>query len=254
MFQYALVDRSGKHGLDELRTFQDFTLRYALGSVPGVAEVASVGGYQKQYQVTVDPNRLRAYDVSLDEVIAAIRESNNDVGGRILEMSGREYYIRGRGYIQDLASIEKIALRASGAGGTPVLVRDVAKVNFGPEIRRGLLDWNGDGEAVGAVVVMRSGENALEVIERVKRKLDELRPSLPRRGRAADRLRSLGRHRALDRHAETRADRGDDRRQPGDHRVSAARAQQPAADPVACRSRSRWPSSRCTCSTSRRPS
>src|SRR5687767_4659905 len=104
--QYTLVDRSGKRGLDELRTFQDFTLRYAIGSVPGVAEVASVGGYQKQSQVTVDPNRLRAYGVTLDEVAAKIRDSNNDVGGRILEMAGREYYIRGRGYIQDLASIE----------------------------------------------------------------------------------------------------------------------------------------------------
>src|SRR5687767_3964536 len=112
VFQYALVDKSGKHGLDELRTFQDFTLRYALGSVPGVAEVASVGGYQKQYQVTVDPNKLRAFDLTLQDVTSAIRNSNNDVGGRILEMAGREYYIRGRGYIQDLATIEKIALRA----------------------------------------------------------------------------------------------------------------------------------------------
>ena len=102
MFQYALTDKTGKHGLDELRTFQDFTLRYALGSVPGVAEVASVGGYQKQYQVTVDPSRLRAYGVTLSEVIDAIRQSNNDVGGRILEFSGREYYVRGRGYIKDL--------------------------------------------------------------------------------------------------------------------------------------------------------
>ena len=102
VFQYALTDKTGKHGLDELRTFQDFTLRYALGSVPGVAEVASVGGYQKQYQVTVDPNRLRAYGVTLTEVIDAIRQSNNDVGGRIIEFSGREYYVRGRGYIKDL--------------------------------------------------------------------------------------------------------------------------------------------------------
>jgi copper/silver efflux system protein len=179
VFQYALEDRSGKHGLDELRTFQDFTLKYALGSVPGVAEVASVGGYQKQYQVTVDPNKLRAYGVTLREVSSAIRASNNDVGGRIMEMAGREYYIRGRGYIQDLATIEKIALRATGPGGTPLLVRDVASVRFGPEIRRGLLEWNGEGEAVGAVVVMRYGENALEVIERVKKKIEELRPSFP---------------------------------------------------------------------------
>jgi Cu(I)/Ag(I) efflux system membrane protein CusA/SilA len=179
VFQYTLEDRSGKHGLDELRTFQDFTLRYALGSVAGVAEVASIGGYQRQYQVTVDPNKLRAHGVTLQEVIGAIRASNNDVGGRILEMAGREYYVRGRGYIQDLATLEKIALRATGPGGTPLLVRDVATVRFGPEMRRGLLEWNGEGEAVGAVVVMRYGENALEVIERVKKKIEDLRPGFP---------------------------------------------------------------------------
>ena len=178
-FQYALTDKSGKHGLDELRTFQDFTLRYALGSVPGVAEVASVGGYQKQYQVTVDPNRLRAYGVTLTEVIDAIRQSNNDVGGRIIEFSGREYYVRGRGYIHDLGAIEKIALRTSGPSGTPLLVKDVATVRFGPDIRRGLLEWNGEGEAVGAVVVTRYGENALDVIGRVKKKIEELKPAFP---------------------------------------------------------------------------
>jgi Cu(I)/Ag(I) efflux system membrane protein CusA/SilA len=179
VFQYTLTDKSGKHGLDDLRTFQDFTLRYALGSVPGVAEVASVGGYQKQYQVTIDPNRLRAYGITVSEVIEAIRQSNNDVGGRIIELSGREYYVRGRGYIQDLASIERIALRTSGPGGTPLLIKDVASVRFGPDIRRGLLEWNGEGEAVGGIVVMRYGENALDVIGRVKKKFEELRPSFP---------------------------------------------------------------------------
>ena len=179
VFQYSLVDRSGKHGLDELRTYQDFTLRYALGAVPGVAEVASVGGYQKQYQVTVDPNKLRAFNVTLQEVIDAVRDSNNDVGGRVLEFSGREYYVRGRGYIQDLGAIEKIALRASGPGGTPVLVRDVGSVRFGPDIRRGLLEWNGEGESVGGIVIMRYGENALDVIERLKKKIADLRPSFP---------------------------------------------------------------------------
>ena len=179
VFQYALVDKSGKHSLDELRTFQDFTLRYALGSVPGVAEVASVGGYQKQYQVTVDPNKLRAYGVTLQDVSAAIRDSNNDVGGRILEMSSREYYVRGRGYIQDLGAIERIALRVSGPNGVPVLVKDIGTVRFGPDIRRGLLEWNGEGEAVGAIVAMRYGENALDVIERVKKKVTELQPSFP---------------------------------------------------------------------------
>jgi Cu(I)/Ag(I) efflux system membrane protein CusA/SilA len=179
VFQYTLEDRSGQHGLDDLRTFQDFTLRYALGSVPGVAEVASIGGYQKQYQVTVDPNRLRAFGITLGDVTAAIRASNNDVGGRIMEMSGREYYVRGRGYIKDLNDIARIALRANGVGGTPLLIKDVADVRFGPEIRRGLLEWNGDGEAVGGIVVMRHGENARDVIARVKKKLDDLRPSLP---------------------------------------------------------------------------
>jgi Cu(I)/Ag(I) efflux system membrane protein CusA/SilA len=179
VFQYALVDKSGKHGLDDLRTFQDFTLRYALGSVPGVAEVASVGGYQKQYQVTIDPTRLRAYGVSLNEVTEAIRQSNNDVGGRILEMSGREYYVRGRGYITNLAAIENVTVRSTGPAGTPLLVKDLATVNFGPDIRRGLLEWNGEGEAVGGIVVMRYGENALDVIERVKKKLDDLKPSFP---------------------------------------------------------------------------
>jgi len=179
IFQYSLVDKTGKHSLDELRTYQDFTLRYALGSVPGVAEVASVGGYQKQYQVIVDPNKLRAYGITLQEVADAVRDSNNDVGGRILELSQREYYVRGRGYIQDLAGIEKIALRAAGAGGTPVLVRDVASVRFGPEIRRGLLEWNGEGESVGGIVIMRYGENALDVIDRVKKKVEELKAGFP---------------------------------------------------------------------------
>jgi Cu(I)/Ag(I) efflux system membrane protein CusA/SilA len=179
VFQYTLTDKTGKQSLSDLRTFQDFTLRYALGSVSGVAEVASVGGYQKQYQVTVDPNRLRAHGVTLSEVIEAIRQSNNDVGGRIIEFSGREYYVRGRGYIKDLGSIEKIAVRANSASGTPLLVKDLATVRFGPDIRRGLLEWNGEGEAVGGIVVMRYGENAVDVIERVKKKFSDLKPSFP---------------------------------------------------------------------------
>jgi Cu(I)/Ag(I) efflux system membrane protein CusA/SilA len=179
VFQYALVDKSGQHGLDVLRTFQDFTLRYALGSVPGVAEVASVGGYQKQYQVTVDPARLRAYGVTLDEVISRIRDSNDDVGGRVIELSEREYYVRGRGYVKQLSDLENVAIRASGPNGVPVLLREVGQVRFGPEIRRGLLEWNGDGEAVGGIVVMRQGENALDVIGRVKARIAELKPGLP---------------------------------------------------------------------------
>jgi copper/silver efflux system protein len=179
VFQYVLEDRSGKHGLDELRAFQDFNLRYAVGSVPGVAEVASLGGYEKQYQVTVDPDKLRAFGVTLEEVSARIRDSNADVGGRVLEMSGREYYVRGRGYVENLGDLAKIVLRTSGPSGVPVTVGDVGTVRFGPDIRRGLLEWNGEGEAVGAIVVMRYGENALDVIDRVKHKLDEIRPTLP---------------------------------------------------------------------------
>lgn len=179
VFQYTLSDKSGKHSLDELRTFQDFTLRYALGSVPGVAEVASVGGYQKQYQITVDPNKLRAFGVTLQDVASAVRDSNDDVGGRIVEMSSREYYVRGRGYVQNLGDIEKVTLKTSGPSGVPVLVKDVGSVQFGPDIRRGLLEWNGEGEAVGAIVAMRYGENALEVIDRVKNKVAELEPSFP---------------------------------------------------------------------------
>ncbi|HEY7374267.1 MAG TPA: efflux RND transporter permease subunit [Polyangia bacterium] len=179
VYQYALVDKSGRHGLDELRTFQDFTLRNALGSVPGVAEVASVGGYQKQYQVTVDPTRLRAFGIGLPEVVDAIRRSNNDVGGRVLELAGREYYVRGRGYITSLAAIENIAVRGGGAGEPPILIKDVGSVRFGPEIRRGALDWNGEGEAVGGIVVMRTGSNAVDVIDAVKRKIASLRAGFP---------------------------------------------------------------------------
>src|SRR2546428_7700765 len=178
-FQYTLVDTSGRNALDELRTFQDFTLRYAIGQVPGVAEVASVGGFQRQYQVTVDPERLRAHGVTVEEVSSRIRDPNADVGGRILEVAGREYYVQGRGYIQDLGAIERTALRTRGPLGAPILVKDVATVRFGPDIRRGLLEWNGDGEAVGGIVLVRQGENVLEVIGRVKQKIAELARSLP---------------------------------------------------------------------------
>ncbi len=178
VFQYALVDPQGKSNLADMRTFQDYTLKYALTGVPGVAEVASVGGHEKQYQVTVDPNRLRAYGITLSDVASAIRRSNRDVGGRVLEMSGREYFVRGRGYVESLEDIEKVTVKASSAG-TPVLVRDIATVSFGGDIRRGVTDLDGEGEAVGGIVVMRHGENALDVIERVKNRLEELKPSFP---------------------------------------------------------------------------
>ena len=179
VFQYALVDRSGRNDLSQLRTFQDFNLRYALASVPGVAEVASVGGYQKQYQVEVDPEKLHAYGLSLADVTGAIRRSNSDVGGRVIEMSGREYFVRGRGYVKDLSDLRQVALGSDRRTGTPIRVGDVGKVTFGPDIRRGVSELDGQGEAVGGTVVMRYGENALHVIERVKQKLAELKPSFP---------------------------------------------------------------------------
>ncbi len=178
VYQYALVDRSGRHDLGQLRAYQDYSLRYALTSVPGVAEVASVGGFEQQYQVTVDPIRLRGYGLSIADVASAVRRSNADVGGRVLEMSEREYFIRGRGYVTRPQDLEDVVLRAS-AGGTPVLVRDVATVRIGGDIRRGAAELDGRGEVVSGVVVMRYGENALEVIRRVEHKLDALRPSLP---------------------------------------------------------------------------
>ncbi len=178
VYEYALIDKSGKHDLAELREIQDYTLRYGLESVPGVAEVASVGGYERQYQVTLDPEKLRAYGLGVADVADAIRRSNGEVGGRVLEMSGREYVVRGRAYLQGLTDIGKIALRAA-PGGTPVTVADVGTLQVGGEIRRGVADWNGEGETVGAIVVARYGENAQHVIARVKTKLAELETALP---------------------------------------------------------------------------
>jgi Cu(I)/Ag(I) efflux system membrane protein CusA/SilA len=178
VYQYALVDRSGKHDLAALRSFQDWNLRYWLQSVPGVAEVASIGGFQKQYQVSVDPNILLAYKIPLQKVIEAIRQGNNDVGGRVVEFSGAEYMVRGRGYARSVADFENIVVGDNGKG-VPVLVRDVARVALGPDIRRGIVDLDGAGDTVGGIVVMRYGENALNVIERVKEKIESVRPSLP---------------------------------------------------------------------------
>ncbi len=177
-FQYALVDETGRHDLAQLRSLQDWTLKYALESVPGVSEVASVGGFVKQYQITVDPNRLLAYSLPLMKVMQAVRQSNSDVEGRVVEWSGREYMIRGRGYIRGLADIEQIVVGTDGKG-TPVLLRDVAAVQLGPEMRRGLAELDGKGEAVGGIVVVRFGENVLTVIERTKEKLKEIEPTLP---------------------------------------------------------------------------
>ena len=177
VFQYALVDRSGKHTSDELRSYQDWFLRYAMQSVPGVAEVATVGGQVRQYQVTVDPNALASYKLPIESVIEAVRKGNNDVGGRLVELSGREYMVRGRGYVKGIGDLEKLVLKSES--GTPIEVKDVATVALGPEMRRGVADYNGEGDVVGGIVVMRQGENALNVIDRVKAKLVELKPSLP---------------------------------------------------------------------------
>ncbi len=178
VFEYALVDRSGKHDLAELRSLQDWNVRYALASVPGVAEVASIGGFVREYQVQVDPNRLRAYGVPLSEVVSAVRASNQDAGGGVLEIAGHEQVVRGRGYVRSPRDLELIPLRAN-ANGTPVTVRDVAEVALGPDMRRGLVELDGDGEAVGGIVVMRYGENALATIDAVKERLTSVAAGLP---------------------------------------------------------------------------
>lgn len=179
VFQYAVVDETGRHDLSELRSLQDWYLRYHLQAVAGVAEVASLGGFVKQYQVNVDPNKLLAYNIPLTQVLMAIREGNEETGGRLLEFSGAEYMVRGRGYIKSLEDIEAISVGVNPKGGTPILVRHVARVSLGPDIRRGAAELDGKGEAVGGIVVMRHGENALKVIERVKAKIKEISPTLP---------------------------------------------------------------------------
>jgi Cu(I)/Ag(I) efflux system membrane protein CusA/SilA len=178
VFQYALVDTTGRNNLAQLRSTEDWFLRYQLQAVPGVAEVAPLGGFVRQYQVTVDPNRLAGYGVSIDKVVAAVRAGNNDVGGRLVEFTGREYMVRGRGYARSASDLEQVSLGVT-AEGAPILVRDVGSVTLGPDMRRGIADLNGQGETVSGIVVMRQGENALRVIERVKAKLKELEPGLP---------------------------------------------------------------------------
>jgi copper/silver efflux system protein len=178
IFEYALIDKTGTYDLSELRSIQDWYLRYELQTVPGVSEVASIGGYVKQYQVEVDPNKLAAYNLPLNKIVTAIKRSNNDVGGRLLEMSETEFMVRGLGYIKNLEDIKSIPLGVDQKG-TPVLISDVARVRLGPELRRGIVDLNGEGEVVGGVVIQRFGENALEVIQNVKNKLESLKSGLP---------------------------------------------------------------------------
>jgi len=178
-FSYALVDDTGKHDLAELRSIQDYYVKLAIESVPGVSQVASIGGFVKQYQVIVDPNRLVAFNIPITRVMEAIRKSNRDVEGRVLEFGGAEYMIRGRGYIQTLKDLETIPV--GNRGGTPVYLRDIARVQLGPEMRRGLADLDGRGEVTGGIVVVRFGENVLNVIERVKERLNrDIEPSLPK--------------------------------------------------------------------------
>ena len=178
IFQYALVDRTGQHDLAELRSIQDWFLKYELQTVEGVSEVATIGGMVKQYQVVVDPNRLRAYGLPLSAVRNAIQRGNQETGGRVIEMAEAEYMVRASGYIDSLEDLERIPLKVN-ADGTPLLLRDVAEIRLGPELRRGIGELNGEGESVGGVIIMRWGENALATIERVKTKLERLKAGLP---------------------------------------------------------------------------
>ena len=178
VYEYALVDKSHLHSLADLRSLQDWNVRYALETVPGVSEVATIGGFVKQYQVKLDPNRLLALKVPLETVIDKIRDSNGEVGGRVLEMSGADYMIRGLGYVHSVADLEEISVATNN--GTPVLIRDLGVVSLGPDLREGAAEWNGDGETVGGIVVMRYGQNALTVIDGVKQKLAQIRKTLPR--------------------------------------------------------------------------
>jgi Cu(I)/Ag(I) efflux system membrane protein CusA/SilA len=177
VYEYVLIDHTHKYSLADLRSLQDWYLRYQLESVPGVAEVATIGGYVRQYQVNLDPDKLRAYNIPLQTVIERVRESTNEVGGRLLEFGGAEYMVRGLGYLKSLDDLENVPVATKN--GTPVLIRDLGTVTFGPDIRRGAADWNGEGETVGGIVVMRFGMNALNVINGVKQKLAEIAPSLP---------------------------------------------------------------------------
>ncbi len=177
IYEYVVVDRSHQRSLADLRSLQDWYLRYQLETVPGVAEVATIGGFVRQYQVNLDPDKLRAYGISLSTVIEKVRASTNEVGGRLLELGGAEYMIRGLGYLRSLSDLETVPVATKN--GTPVLVRDLGNVTFGPDIREGVAEWQGQGETVGGIVVMRDGMNALTVINGIKHKLEEIKPSLP---------------------------------------------------------------------------
>src|SRR5438309_10075995 len=177
VFEYALIDRTHQHSLADLRSLQDWHVRYQLETVPGVAEVATIGGFIKQYQVQLDPNRLIAYGIPLSTVIDRVRASTNEVGGRVLEMNGARYMVRGLGYLTSLKDLENVPVTAKN--GTPVLLRDLGTVTFGPDIREGVAEWQGEGEVVGGIIVMRTGENALNVINGIKARVAEIASTLP---------------------------------------------------------------------------
>src|SRR6266566_1720375 len=177
IYEYVLVDHSHQHSLADLRSLQDWYLRYQLATVPGVAEVATIGGFVRQYQVNLDPEKLRAYGIPLSTVVEKVRGSTNEVGGRLLELGGAEYMIRGLGYLHSLSDLETVPVTTKN--GTAVLIRDLGIVTFGPDIREGVAEWQGQGETVGGIVVMRDGMNALTVINGIKDKLKEIKPSLP---------------------------------------------------------------------------
>src|SRR5438309_2445925 len=177
VFEYVLVDRTHQHSLADLRSIQDWQVRYQLETVPGVAEVATIGGFIKQYQVQLDPNKLLAYGIPLSTVIDRVRASTNEVGGRVLEMNGARYMVRGLGYLTSLKDLEEVPVNAKN--GTPVLLRDLGTITFGPDIREGVAEWQGEGEVVGGIIVMRTGENALNVINGIKARVAEIAPSLP---------------------------------------------------------------------------
>src|ERR1700726_4283585 len=177
VYEYAIVDHNHRYSLADLRSLQDWFLRYQIATVPGVAEVASIGGFVRQYQVRLDPDKLRAYNIPLSTIIDKVRDSTNEVGGRLIELGGAEYMIRGLGYLRSLSDLETVPVASKN--GTPVLVRDLGSVAFGPDIREGVAEWNGEGETVGGIIVMRQGMNALNVINGVKQKLREIAPLLP---------------------------------------------------------------------------
>ena len=179
VFQYALVDESGTHSLADLRSYQDWYLRYYLKSVAGVAEVAAFGGFGKQYQVNVDPNRLQSFGLPISKVVEAVRGGNTETGGRLIEFGGTEYMVRGRGYARSIKDFEEIVVSASETG-TPIRVKDIGTVVVGPDLRRGASDLDGKGEVVSGIVIMRHGQNALDVIDRVKAKIREIEPGLPK--------------------------------------------------------------------------